>query len=120
MKVTILHNPRCSKSRQTLAMLENRGLDITVIEYLKAPLARAELAGLVEKLGVDAREVIRTGEAEYRELGLDDPAIDGDAILDAVAAHPILLQRPIVIADQGAVIGRPPEKVLELLHLGHE
>lgn len=115
MRVTILHNPRCSKSRQTLALLEERGLDITIIEYLKTPLGRAELAALVKKLGVGAREIIRSGEAEYRELGLDDPALDGDALLDAVASHPILLQRPIVIAGQRAVIGRPPEKALELL-----
>lgn len=112
--VTVWHNARCSKSRGALALLEGRGVDVTVRRYLDDPPTRAELEALLAKLGVDdPREVVRTGEAVYREQGLRDA--DRDALLDAVVAHPILLERPVVVRGDRAVVGRPPERVLELL-----
>jgi len=115
MAVTIFHNPRCSKSRQTLALLEARGIQPTIVEYLKTPPDRATIAGLLRKLGVPARALLRRNEPEYAELGLGNPELSEDALLDALAARPRLLERPIVVVGRRARIGRPPEAVLEIL-----
>ncbi|MDE2308595.1 MAG: arsenate reductase (glutaredoxin) [Xanthomonadaceae bacterium] len=113
--VRIYHNQRCSKSRATLALLEGRGEAVEVIDYLRTPPGTAELAGLLRQLGMPPRGLLRTGEAEYRSLGLDDPALDDAALIAAMAAHPILIERPIVVAHGKAAIGRPPEAVLAIL-----
>jgi arsenate reductase len=115
MELTIFHNPRCSKSRQTLALLEARGLKPQVIEYLATPPDAATLNRLIRMLGVSARDLIRKGEPEYRALGLDDAALDDAALVAAMTEHPRLIERPIVVAGNRARIGRPPETVLELL-----
>lgn len=116
MTVTIYHNPRCSKSRETLTLLQERGLQAEVVDYLKNPPAASELAGLVRLLGLTPRELLRTKEAEYTELNLANPALDDAAILAAMHAHPRLIERPIVVVDgQKAAIGRPPEAVLAIL-----
>lgn len=111
MKATIYHNPRCSKSRETLALLEDAGADVTIVEYLKAPLSRAELARLYARAGMTPREGLRTAEPDAKPLK-DAPA---DAILDAMVANPILIERPLVETDKGVRLGRPPEKVREIL-----
>lgn len=115
MAVTIYHNPRCSKSRQTLALLEARGIEPRIVEYLKNPPDRATLAALLRKLGIPARELVRHGEPEFTQLGLDAAEASEDQLLDAMATHPKLIQRPIVVAGRQARIGRPPEAVLEIL-----
>jgi arsenate reductase len=113
MRVTIYHNPRCSNSRRCLEIIREEGFEPTIIEYLRYPLSAAELERLVGKMGVSVRDVIRTKEAEYAELRLKD-ASDA-ALFKAVAAHPILLNRPIVVTGKGAKLCRPPELVRELL-----
>ena len=115
MAVTIFHNPRCSKSRQALALLEARGIHPTIVDYLKTPPDRDTIAGLLHKLGITARALLRHQEPEYAALGLRDPALSEDALLDAMAAHPRLIERPIVVVGRRARIGRPPEAVLEIL-----
>jgi arsenate reductase len=111
----IYHNNRCSKSRATLALLEQHGGEIEVVNYLDTPPSAAELTVLLRQLGMTARELLRTGEEEYRSLGLDDPALDDAALIAAMVAHPKLIERPIVVANGKAVIGRPPEGVLAIL-----
>lgn len=113
--ITIYHNPRCSKSRQALALLEEHGVEPTVRRYLDEPLSAAELKALLKKLGVGARKLLRTSEAEYKELGLADSGLGDAELVAAIAAHPKLMQRPVVEKGATAVIGRPPENVLELL-----
>lgn len=115
MRVTLYHNPRCSKSREALALLESRGTELDIVKYLDTPPDESTLAALLNALGGSARDMMRSGEAAWRELGLDDPALDDATLLRAVANHPILLQRPIAVAGERAVIGRPPERILELL-----
>ncbi len=113
-KATIWHNPRCSKSRAALAILqETPGVDVEVVEYLKTPPSRAEIVAVLAKAGVRPSEAIRKGEAVVKESGLD--VTDDEAVLDAMAQHPILIERAIVITDKGAVIARPPERASELL-----
>ena len=112
-KFAIYHNPRCSKSRATLALLREHGVEPDVIEYLQTPPTAAELKALLKKLGLKAVEVIRKGEDEYRSYAIKD-LTDADWI-NAIAEHPILLERPIVVRGDRAVIGRPPEAVLELI-----
>lgn len=112
--LTLLHNPRCSKSRAALALLEARDVTVDVVDYLKLPPSRAELAALRQKLDLPPARWVRTGEAEYARAGLGDASTE-DEILDAMAAHPILIERPIAIRGQRAVVGRPPERVLDLL-----
>jgi arsenate reductase len=113
MRVTIYHNPKCSNSRRCLEIIREEGFEPTIIEYLKFPPSRPELEKLIGRMGVAPREAIRTKESPYSELGL---ATAGDAaLLSAVAAHPILLNRPIVVTDKGAKLCRPPELVRELL-----
>ena len=113
--IVIYHNPRCSKSRAALALIRDRGVEPEIVEYLKTPLDAEALRDLLRTLGVPARDLIRTGEAPYRELGLADPATTEDDLVAAVAAHPILMQRPVVRRGDRAVVGRPPEQVAELL-----
>lgn len=113
--VSIYHNSRCSKSRATLALLQERGGDVEVINYLDTPPNATELAELLKQLGMSARELLRTGEAEYQSLGLADPSLDEAALISAMTAHPKLIERPIVVANGRAVIGRPPESVLAIL-----
>ncbi|WHZ10268.1 MAG: uncharacterized protein OJF60_000707 [Burkholderiaceae bacterium] len=114
-RVTIYHNPRCSTSRTVLGLLREHGIEPDVVDYLKHPLDRSQLVALTKRLGVPVRDVVRTKEALYRELGLDDPTTSDDALLDAIAAHPILLNRPIVVTARGARLCRPADSVLELL-----
>ncbi len=115
MKVTIYHNPRCSKSRRTLAILRERQTEPEVIDYLKTPPPRATLERLLKMLQIEPRALMRQGEPEYKCAGLDDPSLSRAALIDAMLEHPILIERPIVVAGGRAVIGRPPEKVLALL-----
>ena len=112
--VTVWHNARCSKSRGACGLLEERGIAATVVRYLDEPPPRAELARVLGLLGLeDPRQMMRTNEPIYRELGLADA--DRDILLDAMVSHPILIERPIVIRGDSAVIARPPERLLELL-----
>ncbi|GLV20311.1 putative arsenate reductase [Sphingobium sp. TomMM35A] len=114
MKATIWHNPRCSKSRAALAILEETpGVEVEVVEYLKTSPARAEIEAVLAKAGVRPSEALRNGEAVVKDIGLD--VTNDDAVLDAMAVHPILIERAIVITDKGAVIARPPERVSEIL-----
>ena len=112
--ITIYHNPRCSKSRAALALLQQSQVPLQVIEYLTEPPSRAELATLRRKLALSPHEWIRSGEAAFKEAGLG-PGSSENQLLDAMAAHPILIERPIVVRAERAVVGRPPERVLELL-----
>ena len=113
--VRIYHNSHCSKSRATLALLEERDLEIEVINYLDTPPNATELADLLGKLGMGARDLLRTGEPEYQSLGLADSSLDDAALIAAMVAHPKLIERPIVVANGKAAIGRPPESVLAIL-----
>ena len=115
MTVRIYHNSRCSKSRGTLELLQARGIEPEVVNYLDTPPNVDELRNLLRLLGMTPRQLLRTGEAEYRELGLDDPAVGDEAVLQAMATHPKLIERPIVVANGKAAIGRPPEAVLAIL-----
>lgn len=115
MTITIFHNPRCSKSRATLTLLEARGVAPKIRLYLEEPPDAAELRSIVKKLGIPARSLLRTGEAEYREQGLDDESLSEDQLIEAMAATPRLIERPIVVAGRRAALGRPPEAVLEIL-----
>lgn len=113
--VVILHNPRCSKSRETLALLEARGIAPRVVEYLATPPSVEELGRILDQLGLEPRALMRRDEPEYAELGLADPAKRRDELIAAMHAHPRLIQRPIVLANGKAALGRPPENVLAIL-----
>jgi len=113
--ITIYHNPRCSNSRGALELLRSRGIEPVIIEYVKQPLSVAELTALVARIGLPVRELLRTKEAIYQELHLDAPGLSAQQLIEAVAAHPVLLNRPIVVTRKGAALCRPPERVLELL-----
>ena len=113
--LTLYHNPRCSKSRGALELLEARGLTPNILRYLETPPSAAELSSLLGKLGIGARQLLRTGEDEYKALNLADSSLSEAQLIEAMVAHPKLIERPILIAGDQAVIGRPPEKVLELL-----
>lgn len=115
MTTTILHNPRCSKSRATLALLEERGIEPEIRLYLQNPPSEKELAGILSLLGKSPRELMRKGEAEYKEQGLADESLDEGALIAAMVATPKLIERPIVLANGKAAVGRPPESVLEIL-----
>ena len=115
MKVTVLHNPRCSKSRQALQLLKDRGVEPEIVEYLKTPPDAAELGRILDLLGLAPRDLMRRKEPAYRELSLADPGLDRAALIAAMTAHPILIERPIVLADGKAALGRPPERVLNIL-----
>jgi arsenate reductase len=115
MTIEIFHNPRCSKSRATLALLREHGIEPRIRLYLEDPPDADELRRLLRKLGGSARQLLRKGEAEYRELGLDDPALGEVELIDAMVQTPRLIERPIVVAGRRAAVGRPPESVLEIL-----
>lgn len=113
MSITIYHNPRCSKSRQTLGLIEEKGAAHDVVEYLVTPPSAAELKKIVGMLGVSAKDIVRKKEA--KEAGIDPAALSEDALIKAMAENPIVIERPIVVAGDKAVVGRPPENVLTLL-----
>lgn len=115
MRVTIYHNPRCGKSRQTLELLHQKGVEASIVEYLKDPPSAAELNRILKLLALEPRELMRKKEPEYKEAGLDNPRLSRNALIQAMVAHPILIERPIVISGEKAAIGRPPEKVLDIL-----
>ena len=115
MKVTIYHNPRCSKSRATLELLRDRGLEPEIVEYLKNPPDPSTLAGLLDALRMEPRQLLRTGEPEYEQHGLSDAGLSRSALIALMVEHPRLIERPIVVADGRARIGRPPQAVLEIL-----
>ncbi|HID49854.1 MAG TPA: arsenate reductase (glutaredoxin) [Chromatiales bacterium] len=115
MQTTIYHNPRCSKSRQTLQLLREKGIEPEVIEYLKTPPDKATLKKILRQLGLTPRQLMRTREKEYKELGLDDPALSDEELVDAMLAHPKLIERPIVVTSKGVALGRPPESVLKVV-----
>lgn len=112
---TIYHNPRCSKSRQTLQLLQDNGVEPEVVLYLETPPTKEILAELLQKLGISARELLRTGEDAYKALQLKDKSLSDEQLIDAMVQHPKLIQRPIVVKGDRAVLGRPPENALELL-----
>ena len=115
MKVKIYHNPRCSKSRQTLEILNKKKLDIDIIEYLKSPLDSNEIFNILKKLNYTARDLLRRGEDIYKNKNLSDKSLTDDFLIDMMSKNPILIERPIVVFNDKAVIGRPPEKVLEII-----
>ena len=115
MTVKIYHNPRCGKSRQTLQLLKEQGIDLEIIEYLKTPPNAEELNDILQKLGMEPRELMRKKEAEYKASGLDDQSLDRQALINGMVNNPILIERPIVLANNKAAIGRPPEAVLAIL-----
>lgn len=115
MTVTILHNPRCSKSRQTLALLQEHGVEPQVREYLQQPLSAEELELLIQQLGVEAKQLVRSKEDEFKQTGLSLDSASAQELITAMVATPKLMERPVVITDKGARIGRPPEQVLEIL-----
>ena len=115
MSWTIWHNPRCRKSRETLQLLRDNGVEPTIRLYLNDSPSRAELESVTDLLGVEPRGLMRTKETLYRDLGLRDPATTADALYEAMVEHPALIERPVVISEQRAVLGRPPENILELL-----
>jgi arsenate reductase len=114
-EVTIYHNPRCSKSRQTLALLTSRGTSPRIVHYLDTPPTPQTLGRLLRLLGMRPRELLRVNEPQYAELKLDDPALGDDELIAAMVTHPVLIERPIVEAGGRAVIGRPPENVLDIV-----
>ena len=115
MSVTIYHNPRCSKSREALSLLRDQGVEPEIVEYLKDPPNAQVLSELLTQLGLEPRALMRRKEAEYAELGLDDPALSRDALIEAMVTHPTLIERPIVVKGGKAALGRPPQAVLEIL-----
>jgi arsenate reductase len=113
--IQILHNPRCSKSRQTLALLEEKGIAPEIIKYLDTPPSASELKTILTKLGFSARELLRKGEEDYKKLNLKDPDLSEQALIEAMVNHPKLIERPIVIHNDKARVGRPPESVLDIV-----
>lgn len=114
-KVTIYHNPRCSKSRQTLSLLEEQGISPEIVLYLEQTPDEKTLAGIIKKLGITPRQLLRKGEDEYKENGLADESLSDAALIKAMVRFPRLIERPIVVKGVRAVLGRPPENVLELV-----
>lgn len=115
MSVVIYHNPRCSKSRETLELIRGKGIEPKIVEYLKTPPSAKELKSLVARLGIAPRDLIRKKEAPYKDLGLDDPKLSDDALIKAMIENPVLIERPIVVKGDKAALGRPPEAVLKIL-----
>lgn len=115
MRIIMYHNTRCSKSRQTLQLLQQRGIDPEVIEYLKTPPDSATLERILDLLGMEPRQLMRTKEKAYRENGLDDPALSREQLIAAMVEHPVLIERPIVINGDRAALGRPPQNVESIL-----
>ena len=114
-KIRIYHNPRCSKSRQTLQLLNDRGVEPEVVEYLKDPPDAATIETLIDALGIEAHDLLRSKEAPYKELGLAAKKDDAPALIRAMTENPILIERPIVVVGERARIGRPPQDILEIL-----
>ena len=112
---TIYHNARCSNSRGALALLREHGIEPQIVDYIAEPLNAAQLKALIARLNMPVRDVMRTKESIYAELGLAADDVTDDALITAIAAHPVLLNRPIVVSSKGALLCRPPERVLELL-----
>jgi arsenate reductase len=115
MDVIIYHNPACGTSRNTLGLIRNAGIEPHVIAYLDSPPTRAKLAELIERMGIGPRDLLRRKGTPYDELGLDDPKFTDDALIDLMIAHPILINRPIVVTDKGVRLCRPSEEVLDIL-----
>ena len=115
MSITIYHNPACGTSRNTLAMIRNAGIEPHVIEYLKTPPSRALLVALLDRAGLSVRDVLRDKGTPFDDLGLGNPALTDDQLIDAMLAHPILINRPLVVTPLGVALCRPSEKVLDLL-----
>lgn len=123
MSITLFHNPRCSKSRQTLQLLQDKGIQPTIVNYLETPPDAATLDAILKQLGMEPRELMRQKEPEYQTLNLADPTLDREALIRAMVEHPVLIERPIVVANTvsntvsntKAALGRPPENVLEIL-----
>ena len=115
MTVTIYHNPACGTSRNVLALIRNSGEEPRIIEYLKTPPSRAELVDLIARMGVPVRAILREKGTPFHELGLDNPALSDDTLIDAMIAHPILINRPIVVTPLGVKLCRPSEVVLDIL-----
>jgi arsenate reductase (glutaredoxin) len=115
MSVTIYHNPRCSKSRQTLEILNAQNVDLEVVEYLKTSPDAETIKQILTYLNIPARELLRKGESAYKEAGLDDTSLSEDDVIAAMVKHPILIERPVVVNNGKAAIGRPPESVLDIL-----
>lgn len=116
MQVVIYHNPRCGKSRQTLALLKEHGVEPEIVEYLKAPPTVEELTHIIKLLNILPRELMRVKEAEYKEAGLADPTLSEKALVEKMVAHPKVIERPIVVVDnKKAAVGRPPENILSIL-----
>jgi len=115
MTITIYHNPRCSKSRATLELLEEKGVELNVVKYLDQPPSEEELRMVLEKLGIGPRDLMRSGESVYREKGLDNSELSDDQLIAAMIADPILIERPVVVNGNKAAIGRPPSQVLEIV-----
>lgn len=113
--ITLYHNPRCSKSRQALALLQEHGIEPDTVLYLEQPLTLVQLRALLAKLGMAPRELLRTGEDDYKALNLADASLSDEVLLKAMVAQPKLIERPIAVRGDRAVVGRPPERVLELL-----
>ncbi len=118
MEIVIYHNPRCSKSRATLQLLREKGIEPKIIEYLKTPPSREALEAILNKLGMAPRDLMRKKEKIYKEKNLDNPDLTHDQLIEAMIENPILIERPIVVAGDKAAIGRPPENVLEVLPNG--
>jgi len=115
MTITIYHNPRCSKSRAALSLLREQGIEPEIVEYLKEPPDVATLGRLLDMLGLEPRDLIRKKEPEYKANNLDNPALTREQLVAAMVAHPKLIERPIVVKGEKAILGRPPESVLELV-----
>ena len=115
MAIVIYHNPRCTKSRETMKLLEEKGIKPKVIEYLKTPPSAAELKELLAKLGIGPRQLLRKGEAPYKDLNLADAKLSDSAVIKAMVENPILVERPIVVTPKGAALCRPKEKVFDLI-----
>lgn len=115
MRVTLWHNPRCSKSRQALALLREHGVEPVIFEYLEEQPGATQIRRVLQQLGIGPRALLRSGEQVYKSLGLADAALPDAKLIAAMAAHPILIERPIAVSGRRAVIGRPPERVLDLL-----
>jgi len=115
MDIVIYHNPACGTSRNTLAMIRNAGIEPHVVEYLKTPPSRTLLVQLIERMRITPRALLREKGTPYADLGLDDPALSDEALIDAMMAHPILINRPIVVSPKGVRLCRPSEAVLDLL-----
>ena len=115
MEITLYHNPRCSKSRQALELLKQNGVDANIVEYLQTPPTHQQLDSILRGLAVSPRELIRKGQAEYKELNLGNEELSRDQLIDAMIKNPILIERPILVAGDEIAIGRPPENILSIL-----